>query len=136
MAGPQEAIARIQRLAAGLDGVREAPEYAPEAMNQFPFAVTYYRQGSTEAQSGWRKALHTVYCEIHVARQNLPSALRLAMPFYERLVAALEADPRLGGTVDAIVWPVSHTFGWMEYGSADNKHIGWRFEITFKQQTP
>lgn len=132
--GPQDAIARIQTIARGLAGMVEAPEYVPESINQFPFAMTYYRQGNTTSMIGWRKGLHTVFCEIHVARQILPNALKLAMPFYERFMIALIADPSLGGTVSTVVWPVNHTFGWLEFGPADNKHIGWRFEITVKQE--
>ena len=135
MSGPQDAIARIQTIARGLDGMREAPEYVPESINQFPFALTYYRQGETTTMVGWRKGLHTVHCEIHVARQILPNALKQAMPFYDALLAGLEADPTLGGTVSTIVWPVTHTFGWMEYGGPTNQTIGWRFAVTFKQET-
>lgn len=134
--GPQDAIARIQTLARGLAGMREAPEYVPENINQFPFALTYYRQGNTTAMTGWRKGLHTVFCEIHVARQILPAALKTAMPYYQSMIAALEGDPTLDGTVSTIVWPVNHTFGWLEFGTIEaNKNIGWRFEITVKQET-
>lgn len=135
MSGPQDAINRIQAIARGLDGVKQAPDYVPESMNQFPFAITYYRQGETTAMTGWRKGLHTVHCEIHVARQILPNALKQAMPFYDAMLAGLEADPTLGGTVSTIVWPVTHTFGWMEYGGQNNLTIGWRFAVTFKQET-
>lgn len=132
---PQDAIARIQAIARGLAGVQEAPDYVPESINQFPFAATYYRQGNTTLMAGWRKGLHSVFCEIHVARQILPSAIRTAMPYYSLMMAALENDPTLGGTVSTIISPVSHTFGWLEWGAAENKNIGWRFEISFKQET-
>lgn len=132
--GPQDAIARIQVLARRLDGIREAPEYAPESVNQFPFAVAYYRQGDTTLMSGYRKGLHTLACNIFVARQLLPAAIRQAMPFYERFLAALEADPTLDGTVSTIVWPVRHTFGWIEWGEKAQL-LGWQFEITVKQET-
>lgn len=132
---PQDAIARIQTIARGLVGMVEAPEYPPETMLQFPFALTYYRQGNTTLMSGWRKGLHTVFCEIHLARQLLPSTIKSAMPFYERFMAAIEDDPTLGGTVSTVVSPINHTFGWIEYGDQGNKHLGWRFEVTFKQET-
>lgn len=135
MSQPQDAIARIQAIARGLSGMVEAPDYVPESMNQFPFAMTYYRQGNTTLQMGWRKGLHTVFCEIHVARQILPLAIQTAMPFYERFMAAIEADPTLGGTVSTVVSPINHTFGWLEFGSPENRNIGWRFELTFKQET-
>ncbi len=135
MSQPQDAIARIQAIARGLAGMVEAPEFVPESMNQFPFAMTYYRQGNTTLQIGWRKGLHTVFCEIHVARQILPLAIQTAMPFYERFMTAIEADPTLNGTVSTIVSPVNHTFGWLEFGSPENRNIGWRFEITVKMES-
>lgn len=131
---PQDAIERIQAIARSLTGIVEAPNYPPESVNQFPFVLTYYRQGNTTLMSGWRKGLHTVFCEFHLARQILPATVQSAMPFYERFMAAIEADPTLGGRVSTIISPVNHTFGWLEYGSQDNKHLGWRFELTFKQE--
>ena len=133
---PQDAIARIQAIARGLPGMKDAPEYVPESINQFPFAICYYRQGNTTTMTGWRKGLHTVFCEIHVARQILPSSIKAAMPYYGHMLAALEADPTLAGTISTIVWPVLHTFGWLEFGPVEtSKNIGWRFEITMKQET-
>ena len=131
---PQDAINRIQAIARGIQGVQEAPNYVPEGLNQFPFALTYYRQGNTTAMMGWRKGLHTFFLEIHLARQILPATIQAAMPFYERVMAALEDDPTLAGTVSTIVWPVNHTFGWLSFGGTDNQHLGWRFEITVKQE--
>ena len=133
MSSPQDAIARIQYHARSLDGMREAPDYVPESANQFPFAISYYRTGNTIFEAGWLKGLHTIYSEIHVARQILPSAIRAAMPFYDSLLAALEGDPRLNNTVDTIISPVVHSFGRLEFGGQET--IGWRFEITVKIQT-
>jgi hypothetical protein len=133
--GPQDVIARIQTIARGLPGVIEAPEYAPESANQFPFAVSYYETGETTLMAGWRKGLHTVACNIYVARQMLPTALKQAMPFYERFMAAIEDDPTLGGTVSTIVSPVKHSFGWINYGGQNNVLLGWRFQVTVKQET-
>lgn len=134
MSDPQDVISRIQAIARGLPGVKEAPDYMPESINQFPFALSYYRQGNTTAMAGWRKGLHTLFLEVHISRQVLPAALRSAMPFYEKVIDALIDDPTLNGTVSTIVWPVNHTFGWLSYGGTDNAHIGWRFEITVKQE--
>jgi hypothetical protein len=133
--GPQDAIARIQAIVRGLDGVQEAPEYAPESVNQFPFGLAYYRQGDTTLMNGYRKGLHTLAVNIFVARQLLPSSLRQAMPFYERFMAAIEDDPTLGGTVSTVVSPVKHTFGWINYGGQNNLLLGWQFEVTVKQET-
>lgn len=133
--GPQDAIARIQAIVRGLDGVQEAPEYAPESVNQYPFGIAYYEAGETTLMGGWRKGLHTLAVNIFVARQLLPASLRQAMPFYERFMAAIEADPTLGGTVSTVVSPVKHSFGWIAYGGENNKLLGWRFQVTVKQES-
>lgn len=133
MSSPQDAIARIQTIARGLAGIQEAPEYPPESANQFPFALTYYREGNTAFEMGWRKGLHTVFCELHVSRQVLPAAIRTAMPYLDLMLDALQNDPTLNGTVDTIVSPVTHTFGRLEFGGQEN--IGWRLAVTFKLQT-
>jgi hypothetical protein len=133
--GPQDAIARIQEIARRLDGMREAPEYPPENLNQFPFSLAYLRDGETTFESGWRKSLWTISWELYFARQILPNTVRAAMPFCERVLEALQTDTTLGGTVDTVVSPVKSAFGWLEYGSADNKLLGWRFTVVVKQRT-
>jgi hypothetical protein len=128
MSGPQDAIARIQALARTLPGMLEAADYPPETVNQFPFSLAYLRSGETTFEAGWRKSLWTIFWEIYFARQILPRAIERAMPYSELVLDALQADPTLAGTVRA-------TLGWLEYGSIDNKLLGWRFAVTVKQET-
>jgi hypothetical protein len=135
MSTPQDAIARVQAIALGLSGMKEAPDYPPESVNQFPFAVTYYRTGEITMEAGWMKAVYTLFCELHFARQVLPLAVAKAMPYHNTMLAALQADPTLNGTVSTVVSPVLTTFGVLEYGGPENIHIGWRFTITVKQET-
>lgn len=138
MSGPQDAITRIQALAAGLGGMKEAPAYPPESLNQFPFSLCYLRRGESIFEAGWRKDLWVIHWEIFFARQLLNSTVEKAMPYGALALAALQADPTLNGTVSTIVAsqnnPAVSEFGWLEYGSQTDLYLGWRFIITVKQE--
>lgn len=125
-----DAVAAVQVKALALSGVKAAPANPPEAINQFPFSVCYPRTGRLTLQSaGWGIYLHTVICEIHVARLLLPQAVAQAAPYIELFAGALIADPKLNGTV-VTVNELRYTFGWLEW--ADDRHIGVRFELDVK----
>lgn len=132
MATLQDAIAAVQDVALTLSGIEEAPDYAPEGMMQFPFVVTYARKVDWTPMSDWKKGLHTIYSEIHVARIMLPRAIELAMPYNETFADGILSDPTLAGTVDTVL-KLRGTFGALPW--ADETHIGWRFEIDIKQET-
>jgi len=59
-------------------------------------------------------------------------AIALAMPYAETFANEILSDPTLSGTVNTVTG-LRATFGAMEW--ADEVHIGWRFEIDFKQQS-
>ena len=134
MATLQDAIEAIQDVALTLSGVKEAPDYPTEAMNQFPFVVTYAASGTWERESDWKKGLHTIFAEIHVSRELLPRAIAQTMPYAETFPNALLNDPTLNGTVDTIVGEIRYTFGRLSLGGNQDEHIGFRFEIQVKQQ--
>lgn len=123
-------IAAIQTKAGGLSGIKEAPTNPPESANVYPFAVSYAKSGTeTPQSSGWAIGLHTIICEIHIARQVLPKDIALALPFYELFRSAILSDPTIAGTV-ATVNALRYEFGRLEYGNKQT--IGYRFEIDVK----
>lgn len=132
----QTAIAHIQGLAEGLTGIRQAPDFPPEQMNVFPFAVCYPAAGQFQAgPMGLMKGLHNLVVEIHVARKDLPRDVETALPFGELLAAAVLDDPTLGGTVDTVRADegISYTFGALAWGGQET--VGWRVIIPVKIQT-
>ena len=125
-----DAITNIQAKADALSGIKAAPVNPPEDMSQFPFSVCYANIGGVEFRaSGFGDYLHTIYCEIHVARIILPKAVAQAMPYIESFVSSVIADPTLGGNV-SVVNNIRYTFGRLDW--ADKQHIGIRFEIDVK----
>jgi len=133
MATLQEAITEIQALVGALTGIRKAPTAAPESASAFPFAVCYPESGHWERVSDWKKGLHTVVVEVHVARIDLARDIASALSYSESLVNALLNAPTLGGKVDTIVGSISYKFGEMKY--AGQPTLGWQFRVTFKQQS-
>lgn len=124
------AIAAIQATAGAITGIKAAPTSPPESASVFPFAVSYAKSGTETPQSaGWAIGLHTIVCEIHVARQVLPKDIALALPFYELFRSAILSDPTIAGTV-ATVNVIRYEFGRLEYGNKQT--IGYRFEIDVK----
>lgn len=123
------AITRLQAIAGGLSGVKEAPTYPPEAANQFPFSVSYVppSAGSWHVESaGFSHLLVTLVTEIHVARTNLPKDMATALPYGELFLQALLNDQTLSGAVDTIA-AVGVEYGRMEWGGVET--IGWRFTL-------
>ncbi len=126
------AISNLQAKARAISGIKEAPDSPPENAGQFPFAVTYPRNGQVD-DPGWRKGLHTIFTEFHTSRVLLGSAITATMGYMDAFEDAIARDPRLGGTVDTIVFPIRYTFGRMEWNGIPT--IGVRYEITVKIQT-
>lgn len=129
----ETSIREIQAVARSLPGVIQAQDLPTDSAIQFPFAVTYPREGTIERVSDFSRSLHTVYAEIHCGRTLLPDSIRLALPLVELFPAGIWADPTLNGSVSTVT-SIRYTFGNMEWGGT--KTIGYRFEITFKQEAP
>lgn len=130
---PQSLVAAIQAIQAHAvaAGAAAAPTYPPEAMSQFPFAVTYPESGwSEDKDAGWGQDVHVVVTEVHYARQLLPRAVEQALPFWEAFTARLANDPTLGGACETIVpgpEGITYRFGRLAY--AEEEHVGWQIRI-------
>ena len=108
-------------------GIRAAPDYAPDKLTVFPFALAYAKMGVFEvAPIGYGKGLHTVVVEVHVARKDLPRDIQAAMAFSDAIPLALLADTTLGGVVSTF-GRVRYEFGPMAWGGMET--LGFRFFI-------
>jgi hypothetical protein len=125
-----EAISALQTKVMTLSEIKAAPSEPPEEMGQFPFAVAYPKSGAFRLESaGFGTYLHTLICEIHMARIMLPRAVAQAIPYIESFAGLLIADPTLSGSVTAVN-AVRYEFGRLSW--AGEEHIGVRFEIDVK----
>lgn len=123
------AIADIQSKALTMAGIKSAPVSPPESANAFPFVVSYARSGEFVPGAGWANYHHTIYTEIHLARQLLSAAIESALPYAESFAALLLADPQLSGTVQEVK-TVRYEFGRLNWSGIDT--IGFRFQIDIK----
>lgn len=131
----QDAIAALQDIVGGISGIKAATDQPPEAINQYPFALAYPSVGKEVRISDFRKGIHTIVCEIHFSRQNLPKAIALATPYLDTFMNAVFSNPTLSGTVSTIQEEIRYEFGFLPWGGVADVNIGWRFEVDVKIQT-
>ena len=116
------------------NGIRKAPDSPPDKLSHYPFAVAYPGTGTiTKMSSGWKKGLHTIILEIHVARKDMARDVATLIDYEDSLMDLLWTDSNSGlnSTVDTIT-EVRFQFGALDYD--DIPTIGWRFEIDLKIQ--
>ncbi len=127
------AIAAIQAHALAIDlspyeNIKAAPDNPPEAMNQFPFAVTYPGDVAATPAAGWYDGTFTIITEIHWTRQNLPTAVRQSVDAWNAFVLKIVNDLTLGGNTLGVN-ELRGKFGFLQWGDQKDVHIGWRFEL-------
>lgn len=138
MATQENAILAVQAIVGALSGINGAPNYPPEQINDFPFAVAYpgdgeHRVGTLVNNTGERKFLGQIVLEVHVSRADLPSAVQASIGFGDTIPNALLKDPTLNGTVETFA-SVTQTFGELDWDQT--KTLGYRFILNgVKQQT-
>ena len=113
-------------------GAKQAPDTPPEDIRVFPFFVAYERETHlTPHSSGDGVNLGVLYCEYHLGRSMLGTAVTKAYGFRNAFLAALLANRTLGGTVE--IWNgIDGTFGGMTWD--DKATIGYRFELKVKEK--
>jgi len=127
----------LQTVAAGLESVEKAEEYAKESATLGVFAVSYPEEGEVDAaQLPETKSIHTIITEIHFKTVALELTLADAIPMIEEFAIAALADPTLGGTCDTIVGPIHYRFGYLNWGGKKESHVGPQFRIKVKIRTP
>lgn len=136
MATQQQAILAVQTIVSAIPGINAAPNYPPETMNDFPFAVAYpgdgdHRVGTLVNNTGERKFLGQIVLEIHVSRADLPSAVEASIGFGDSIPNALLKNPTLNGTVSTFE-SITQTFGELDWD--ETKTLGYRFIINGVKQ--
>jgi len=128
----EAAIAAIQAHALSLQGIRKAPTFPPDKAPPGPFAVCAPKSGDWTPYSDFKKGMQTVVCSILTPYKDMARDVERLLPYGETFPNAILADLTLSGTVDTIK-TLRWAFSTQEYNGIT--HIGWRFEIEFKQET-
>lgn len=124
------AIDGLRNVVTTLDGITRVYTDPPESLNEFPCAFVVADLGEMTDTSAGGYSLHTLVVEIFHARTVLAQAVDGAKVWPDRMFAALRADPRLGGAVSHIRWPMTYRAGALTYNG--NTHYGMRFNVTVK----
>lgn len=126
----EAAIAGLRAAVETMPGLVRVYTDPPESINEFPCAFVVADNGEMNDNSAGGYSLHTLIVEIYHSRQILAQAVDGAKVWPDRMFAALRADPRLGGSVSHVRWPVTYRAGAYSYNSA--VHYGMRFNVTVK----
>jgi len=102
------AIARVQTLMDGITSIRTRPDYPPDMIGAYPACLVYMGSGEWHCQAGQKEWRGNIVIEILVPRQvpNLSRAFELLTGYAESVADALEDEPTLNNTCDAIMFPI------------------------------
>jgi len=127
-------------LATAIDGLRTAVETMaglsrvytdpPASLSEFPCAFVVASNGEMSDTGAGGLAFHTIAVEIYQAPNITAQAVDGAKVWPDRMLAALKADPLLGGKVTHIRWPIIYRALGLQYNNVT--HYGMRFEVTVK----
>ena len=124
------AVTDLQSSVAALAGVRSAPSVAPDQPAAFPFGVSWIGAvESTKASASLRTDIYTIVTEIHVSRRDMKTDLTLLNTYPALFLAAVWADPTLGGTVRTTL-SVTGAFAPSEWAGIETR--AWHFETRVK----
>jgi len=109
------AVKEVASIVLTVSGVAGAPDFPPESLNYFPFAVTYPVRGRyilSPAQT--MTELHSIAVELHINKKHLPIDVEKLLQFAEAIPEAIMKTYNLNGKVQ--------TFGEITY---DIKYVEW-----------
>lgn len=117
------------RTVAGLKRVYDDP---PASINEFPAAIVFAVSGELSDTGMGALALHTLAVEVYQDPAVTAQAIDAAKVWPDRVLAAIAADPTLGGSVAHVRYPVTYRMGPIAYNGAQAPHYGVTFQVTVK----
>jgi hypothetical protein len=127
------ALKAIQAIVLTVDGIRAAPEYAPDNLPPGIFSVVLPSSGTFgQKPAGVLWGLHNVILYVVCPRVDLPKTLAAIIPKGDLVAAAIQEDPTLSATATAI-GDINYTFSTnINLGTASDPayYAGWIFTIT------
>jgi hypothetical protein len=127
------AIAALNAVVAGLDGIGRVYADPPESINEPPCAIVYMESGTYIDSPAGGHGMHVLIVEIYEKRTILQQAVNAAKPWPDKLRAALRANLTLSSTVSHVgdgQMFFSYRAGPMPYNEIT--HYGIRFRIPVK----
>ena len=102
-----DSIARVQTLMDGITSFRFKPEYPPDMLGAYPACVVYMGSGEWHCQASQKEWRGNIVIEVLVSKlPNLADAFEALTGYAEDIANALEDEPTLNETCDAIIFPI------------------------------
>ena len=125
-------IAEIQDEVGSVTGIRVAPDYPPDDLSIFPFAVCYPAMGTLiQEPPELMTGLHDIVIEIHVARKDLPRDVESVIGYVDTI--PLELFGAIYNSAFSTIRTfeqIDYTFGVLDWtGTGEGTTIGWRFTL-------
>jgi len=128
----QSAIEAIQDAVLTVAGIKNAPDYAPDSVSNYPFVIAYPDNGVWKwGTAGAKTGLHNVTVELHVSRNDLTFALKELDLYVETVPDAIMSDATLAGTVDTFGGDeeIAITYQYTAFEYAGVKTVGISFTV-------
>lgn len=125
------AISALVTIAGTLTGVRRVYPLPPNSISDYPSAIAYPVSGTLESASqGHGKGLHVIRVDVFSQKGQLEERIAAVLTWPSEFQIALSNDQRLGGSVNAIVWPITYQARPVQYGK--EVPFTMRFDVTIK----
>jgi len=124
-------IAALTGKMAAMAGVAVAPEHPPEALNEFPIVVCYFVRGEfTYGSSLPAIGVHTVHCDVHLSRSNLPHDEEFARPYILRGLAAIANEVKMDSTCQQCILE-GYEYGRLSYAGQETFGVRYILRVKF-----
>ena len=130
------AVAYIQDLVlASTDTIiKNAPDLPVDDASILPLAITHITGGTGTAEDATgAKLLLNVSVDVHFDRQSIKRSYQQINGFIPEFLRKLAGDPGLGGTVSAIVFPVTVTVMPSDWGSIVTQLVQFNLVLKFRE---
>jgi len=128
------AIQRVQTLVGAISGIKQAPDYPSNKIEQFPMIIAYPGPGTWDVPfNGLARNLGQIIIDLHAGPQDkgIREAVQTMLDYFEEVPKAILDDWNLGGNVETLVTGEESALSYdglmtMKYGSIPTYGLRWR----------
>ena len=125
-------ITELSTVMETMTGVKDAPEYPPEGLNEFPTVVCYFVVGTfTYSQAGPAIGVHRVHADVHLGRTILPHDEEYARPYILRALTAIASNVQMSSTCEHCLL-TGYEYGRLGYGGKETFGVRLILEVKIK----
>ncbi len=118
-----------------MTGIQQAPEYPPEAANDTPMVITYHVRCTFDYSLTYSRSLHTIHCDVLLARSMLENDEQQARPYILRGLTAIAGSVQLSNTATHCLLLEAIGPGVLPYGGIDYYGVRFILEVKIKHES-